>query len=104
MRLALILSALLWSACSNDGGPRSARMVQEAVEVNLRQRSRDFWEECRREAVERASLTVDSLLLLQAYAGIDSLEGPARPQRPETVTPTVIPDTTPLSKIFPSGK
>jgi len=104
MRYALILSLLLWSACANDGGPRSARMVQEAVEDNLRQRSRDFWEECRREAVERASVTVDSLLLLRAYADIDSLEGPARPLRPETGAPVVIPDTTPLDKIFPAGK
>lgn len=103
MRRSLFIGILLWSACSGEGGPRSARMVQDAVEENLRQRSRDFWEECRREATERASLTVDSLLLLRAYDSIDSLEGPARPLRPETGAPVVIPDTTPLDKIFPSG-
>lgn len=104
MRVLLLLTVLLWSACSSEGGPRSAAMVQAAVEKNLQQRSRDFWEECRREAVERASAAVDSLLLLRAYTDIDSLEGPGRPLRPETGAPAVLPDSTPLEKIFPAGK
>lgn len=79
--------------------------VAAAVEANIRLRREEFWKNCRRAAVDRASGFVDSLLLAQApMTSEDTLAPPPRPERPDLGPAAIEEDTIPLRPILPVRK
>lgn len=105
MKYAALIVLLTLLACSEKIDTKSRLKIDTAVEENLKKRSLDFWISCRAAATEKASDTVDSILLLRAYTtGLDSADAPPRPIRPELTAPSLDPDSTPLKSILPVKK
>lgn len=99
--VVLILFVAALAACTPEE-TRSEQKVEAAVAEQLASRGEAFWKQCRKEAVERASDTVDSLLLARAHeAYLLESNVPPRPERPELDSLAPEQDSIPLTPILP---
>lgn len=101
MRGILVSILFISMAACQPNEERSEARIQAAVDENLQQREDHFFRKCRREAIERASYIVDSLMLEQAMSlGRGDEFAPPRPERPNLARPELSPDSTPLAPLF----
>jgi len=105
MRILACLLSLSWLCACTGGERRSEAKIEAAVAEQLAARREVLWRQCRLEAVERASDTADSLLLVRAHtAYLEEMKAPPRPDRPDIPIPEVEPDSTPLVPLLPEKR
>ncbi|MBK8490642.1 MAG: hypothetical protein IPL49_07020 [Saprospirales bacterium] len=83
--------------------PVFSPLVQQELDKRLEEYRQDQWRVCKKRALEKASLEVDSLVIIWAKANRDTLDRPSRPDKPQAPERLMPKDSTPVAPLF-NGK
>jgi len=75
-------------------------LVKQELEKLVAEFRQDQAELCKKRALEKASLEVDSLILVWAKANRDTFDRPPKPVKPEEPIRLTPKDTTPVGPLF----
>ena len=93
----LLLGLFLFGAFQT---PTVTPLVKQELDKLVQQYRQDQWELCKKQAIEKASQEVDSLIIVWAKANRDTFDRPQKPVKPEEPLRLTPRDTTAVGPLF----
>lgn len=90
----------LFSACEKPPLYTREELIQRTLQERLEEYEQLLMTRCQEKALERAELLIDSILIEEARANIDTINRPAKPIKPEAPERQLPRDSVPIKPLF----